>query len=201
MGARGPKTLPTKIHILRGNASKKPLGELRDGAMPLVEIPDCPKYLLPVAKKYWKHVTPLLYAEGLVAEMDRAALESLCQTYAWYVWHDTCLQRAVAIAAEKRSAWEADPANAGREWAGGDGLTTPTSTGYPVLNSHFSARRQMLSDLDRQLANFGLSPSARSRVTPSSEYPFLPGMEPGNDAPAQPTAKITSLKDFAAKGV
>jgi len=201
MGARGPKPLPGNVHRLRGNASKKPIGELVDGVQPLVEIPNCPKHVLPLAKAHWKFITPLLVDEGLIAKIDRTALELYCEAYAWYVWHDTCLQRDIKAADEKRIAWEADAANAGKPWLGGDGFQIPTPNGSFTYNPHWVGKNKSAEQVDKFLASFGMSPSARSRVTASDNYPFLPGLEPEQtgDKPAAAPAKIRSLSDFAAK--
>jgi phage terminase small subunit len=199
MGARGPKTLPAKLHILRGNASKKSLGELNDVVMPPVEIPGCPKFLLPAAKKEWKRITPLLYVEGLIAEIDRATIAIYCAAVAWYEWHETKLQEDIARVADQRAAWEADLANAGKPWTGGDGYMIPTANGNWQYNGHWVGKNKAAEQIDKYAANFGGSAAFRTRVTQSENYPFLPGMEPSKETPAQ-SAKITSLKDFAAKG-
>ena len=78
MGARGPKPLPSNVHMLRGNPSKKPSHELLDGFQPQVEIPDCPPHLLPEARKEWRRITPELERYGLISKIDRAALALYC---------------------------------------------------------------------------------------------------------------------------
>ena len=113
MGARGRKPLPANVHLMRGNASKKPIGELVDGVQPLVEIPNCPPYLLKAAKAEWKRITPLLEELGLIAKIDRATITIYCAAVAWYEWHERRLQEDIAKAEAARVAWAADPANAG----------------------------------------------------------------------------------------
>ena len=95
MGARGPKPLPSNVHALRGNASKKALGDLVDDVQPLVESPTCPAYLLPTAKKEWKRITPLLEELGLIAKIDMATLATYCASVAWFEWHERHLQAAI----------------------------------------------------------------------------------------------------------
>ena len=51
MGARGPKPLPANVHLLRGNPSKLSNADLVDALQPEVEIPNCPRHLLPEARK------------------------------------------------------------------------------------------------------------------------------------------------------
>jgi phage terminase small subunit len=200
MGARGPKPLPSNVHRLHGNASKKPIGELVDGVQPLVEIPSCPKYLLPVARAHWKFITPLLAELGLIAKIDRASLELYCQEYAWYVQHDIDYQADRKRVAAERAAWEADPANAGKPWTGGNGNMIPSVNGSMVYNPNWVFRRQAAHNVDKFLASFGMNPSARSRVTASDNYPYLPGLEPEQGTPtAVQPAKISTLADFMPK--
>ncbi len=203
MGARGPKPLPDKVHRIRGNASKKPLNEL--GAVePIVEIPGCPAHLLPEARKEWKRITPELEELGLIAKIDRAALALYCQAYAWWVWHERGLQHDIKLANEQRVAFEKkareNQAIAGElahapAWTGGDGFTIPTPNGSFTYNPHWVGKNKAAEQVDKFLQSFGLSPSARARVTPSDIYPYLPGMEP-KAGEEKRSAPIASLADF-----
>ena len=51
MGARGPRALPANVHVLRGNPSKKSVGDLMGEFQPEVEIPGAPSWLWAEAKK------------------------------------------------------------------------------------------------------------------------------------------------------
>ncbi len=178
MGVRGPKPAPANVHYLRGNPSKLRLDELTGTVQPDVEIPGCPKHLLPEAKKFWKRIAPELEKLGLVAQIDVAALALVCQEWAWLVWHENLLQRDVKLAAEKRAAWEAIPENAEKPWAGGDGFTIPTPNGSWQYSPHWVARNKHAVYLDKFLASFGMSPSSRGRVTAGNTRQLdLPGVE------------------------
>lgn len=216
-GQRGPKALPANVHLMRGNASKKPIGELVDGVQPEVAIPTWPPHLLAVARKEWKRIGPLLHELGLVAQIDRTALALYCQAYAWWVWHEVAFKRDVDRIAAKHAAFDAGERERAlqaiskggtyepREWKGGDGMMIETPNGGLTYNPHWVGKKQAASEVDKYLQSFGLSPSARARVTPSDNYPFLPGMEPAqastqNSAPAPVVpAKFGSLSDFAPK--
>lgn len=174
MGQRGPKPLPKNVHMLRGNASKRPLSDLTDSVEPDVEIPGCPKHLLPEAKKEWKRIAPELEGLGLVSKIDRTALALYCQEYAWWVWHDTALQRAIKLADQAQKDAEAK----GQVYDGGDGFTQRTPNGHLAYNPHWVARNKAAQAMDKFLASFGMSPSSRGRVTASSRQPSLPGFEP-----------------------
>jgi phage terminase small subunit len=190
MGERGPKPLPKNVHMLRGNASKLPVHALSGAIEPEIEIPGCPKHLLPEARKEWKRITPELAALGLVSRIDRSALALYCQEWAWLVWHEQMLQREVARAAEQRLQFDAaEQAKAelalargesyiAQSWTGGDGFQIPTPNGSFTYNPHWVGRNKAAAALDKFLASFGLSPSSRGRVTPSSRQAYLPGLEP-----------------------
>lgn len=189
MGQRGPRPLPPNVIRLRGasHLAKDALGSVVE---PEIEIPDCPRHLLPEAKKFWKRLTPELEKLGLVARIDQAALALVCQEWAWWVWHDALLQRDIRVAEEKREAFEAEEAAraeaaaaAGERyepaaWTGGDGFQVLTVNGNLTYNPHWVARQRHAQQLDRFLASFGMSPSSRGRVSASTKQQLdLPGME------------------------
>ena len=125
MGQRGPKPLPGNVHLLRGNASKKPLGALLDEFQPEVEIPSFPSWIWPEAKKEWKRISGELERYGLVSKLDRAALVLYCQAWAKMVWSENQLSRAMKQAETARLEAEAK----GEEYTGGDGLMIKTANG------------------------------------------------------------------------
>ena len=190
MGQRGPKPLPANVHLLRGNPSKKSMADLSGPVQPDVEIPGCPKHLLPEARKEWKRVGPELEKLGLISQLDRAALALYCQAWAWMVWHEQALQRDVRIAGQKQAEHEARESErsaaalaAGETyvptaWTGGDGFMLPTPNGSFTYNPHWVAARKHAAEVDKFLASFGMSPSSRGRVSASSNQMPLPGMEP-----------------------
>ncbi len=79
MGQRGPKAMPANVHLLRGNPSKKSFAELAGEVHPEVEIPGCPKHLLPEARKEWRRIGLELQKLGLISKLDRTALGMYCQ--------------------------------------------------------------------------------------------------------------------------
>ena len=163
MGARGPKPLPSNVHMLRGNASKKALGSLVDEFRPEVEIPDFPSWIWPEAKKEWKRISVELERYGLVSKLDRAALVLYCQAWAKMVWAERMLSRAMKAADEAREKAEKD----GQEYTGGDGLMVKTAGGNFTYSHHWVVGKHAASEVKRYLDLFGLSPSARTRVTTS----------------------------------
>ena len=164
MGARGPKPLPSNVHLLRGNPSKLPVADLVDGLQAEVEIPNCPRHLLPEARKEWKRITPELERYGLISKLDRASLSLYCQAWARWVWAEEQLQRAQTSAAAAMAEAEAK----GLPYVGGDGLTVPTPNGHMTYSPHWVVANKAMEQVNRYMANFGLDPSSRGRVNPSS---------------------------------
>lgn len=163
MATRGPKPLPANVHMLRGNASKKPLGAILNEFRPEVEIPDFPSWIWPEAKKEWKRIAMELERYGLVSKLDRAALVLYCQAWAKMVWAERALTRAMKLAEDAR----AEAESKGLEYMGGDGLMVKTANGNFTYSHHWVVGKHAASEVKRYLDLFGLSPSARSRVTVS----------------------------------
>ena len=178
MGTRGPKPMPASVHRMRGNPAKKTAAELTEEFRPDVEIPDCPRILWPEAKKHWRFLTQELWRYGLIARVDRAQLAFGCQEWARWMWAEQKIH-------EKN---DADP-------KGEAGLIEVSQSGYRMQSVYLQISTKSREAYQRVVDGFGLEPAARARVTPSNNYPYLPGMEP--EATAGNDKKITSLADFA----
>jgi P27 family predicted phage terminase small subunit len=165
-GERGPKPQPATLHLLKGNASKKPLASLLDDVVrPDVELPDCPEHLKGEARDEWARIGPHLVRLGLVSQIDRAALAGYCDAWGEYVW---ACRRIEDLNAE-------DPTgDRGRIW--------DTPSGYKQISVVQQIRNRALEQMAKYLAMFGMSPSDRSRVTAADPrgggQGELPGMEP-----------------------
>lgn len=144
MGLRGPKPLPANVHLLRGNPSKKSAAELRDGLSPDVEIPKPPRHLKGEALKEWKRVSVELEKLGLVSQIDRAVLAMYCTAWGRYVDAEAKILEL-----------------------GERGLVDVTPNGFPVQSAWLTVANKAMEQCLKYLSEFGMSPSARSRVTPS----------------------------------
>lgn len=143
MGQRGPKPLPANVHLLRGNLSKKSASQLRDGVAPPVEIPGCPRHLKGPALKEWRRVTVELEQLGLISHIDRAALAMYCTAWGRHVEAEEKIQAL-----------------------GEAGLVDETPNGFRVQSVWLNISNKAMDQCKSFLAEFGMSPSARSRVTP-----------------------------------
>ncbi len=84
MGTRGPQPTPTAQLKMRGSW----LAKTRDDEpKPDAECPRCPAWLSPKAKAVWRRVVPQLHAIGMLARVDRDAMERYCATF--ILWRET----------------------------------------------------------------------------------------------------------------
>lgn len=164
MGSRGPRPLPANVHALNRNPSKKPFADLLDSVQPEIEVPSFPKHLWPEARKEWKRIGPELVANGLISLLDRAALALYCQAWAKMVWAEGQMTRAMERAAQG----EAEAAEKGEAWKGGDGIMVPSPNGSLVYSHFWVVANKEADKVDKFLASFGMSPSSRGRVKPSN---------------------------------
>ncbi|AEJ02184.1 phage terminase, small subunit, P27 family [Nitrosomonas sp. Is79A3] len=160
MGQRGPKPLPDNVHALRGNPSKKPLGEFLGGVNPVVEIPSCPAHLNDEARKEYKRITAELKILGLISKIDRAAISAYCSAWGEVV----CCEKKIAELNAKDPKGEA-------------GLVGLTPNGYQQMSVWVQIRNRAYERMMRFASEFGMSPSSRTKATPSENQQSLPGFE------------------------
>lgn len=144
---RGRKPKPTHLKLVTANPVRKPRGvtKLKE-AKPLPFLPDAPDHLLPEAKEEWDRVSLELYHLGLLTRADRAGLAAYCQSYA--VWRQAW--SAIRKMAEK------DPLSRG--------LMIKTTGGNAIQNPLLGTANKAAADMVRYAAEFGMTPSARSRI-------------------------------------
>jgi P27 family predicted phage terminase small subunit len=166
MGKRGPKPTPTAVlrarNSWRGSVNR---GEPEFDATP----PRCPGWLDAEAKKYWAALAPWLGVADVLRRTDANALARYCTLLARWRKCEEFIQKH------------------------GDTYTVKNNKGEVVGVKEFPQVRRA-SDLAAQLvrleAEFGLTPSARSRIAvdPAAKPPAKPA--PASDAP--PTLKIAN---------
>jgi phage terminase, small subunit, putative, P27 family len=167
MGTRGPAPKPPILKLLDGNRGRRPIN-LADGVNPAVEVPSIPKHLGREARKEWKRITPRLLELGLISQIDRAALALYCQAYGRMVELDTAQGRRIDKLIER-----------GIDYYDAVEATSIMSlpSGYKQASALVSLIKSHREECLKYLAQFGLSPSARARVTPSNNQLSLPGIE------------------------
>lgn len=149
---RGRKPKPTALRVVTGNPGKRRV----NGAEPQLKsaIPTSPNQLNATAKVEWRRVSRELHEAGLLTGVDRAALAAYCQAYGRW--------------AEAERALAQDP----------EGMVITTDKGNRIQNPLLGIARRAQADMVRYAAEFGMTPSARSRVhadAPASTRPADPG--------------------------
>ena len=140
----GTKPKPTHLKLITGNPGKRRLNEAEP--KPEALIPDPPPELSADAREEWDKISPRLLAAGLLTAIDRAALAAYCQAYGRWVQ----AERALAEMAKR------DLVTAG--------LLIKTKNGNAIQNPLVGTANKAMSDMVRYATEFGMTPSARSRV-------------------------------------
>lgn len=141
---RGRKPTPTQLKVIKGT-------DRADRFNPREPTPDAarpapPQHLSEEATVEWARVSDELHTLGLISNLDRAALGAYCQAYGRWVQAERALARMAA-----------------RDLAA-SGLMIKTQSGNAIQNPLVGAANKAMADMMRYAAEFGMTPSARSRI-------------------------------------
>ena len=137
MGLRGPAPRPTALRILDGNPSKEPINLAEP--KPRVTRMRCPSWLMPEAKKEWRRIVPELRRLKLLTMVDRSGLMGYCQSFArWKQAEEVLTTEGLIFKSE--------------------------TTGYVQQRPEVSISQKQLALMRAFLHEFGLTPSARTRL-------------------------------------
>lgn len=139
---RPPK--PTHLKLIEGNPGKRKLNPHEPH--PNATLPDPPEWLTMEAAVEWMRVSEELYRLGILTGIDRGALAAVCQAFGRWQRAENALAE---IAKKDRST---------------GGLLVKTGKGSAMENPLVGIARRAMSDYVRFCAEFGMTPSARSRV-------------------------------------
>jgi P27 family predicted phage terminase small subunit len=133
----GPKPIPSKLKLLRGTFRP---GRAVDDPTEIAPDPELspPSHLDETARVEWDRVVPDLEEAGLLAGADRSLLAAYCQC--WSRW----------VAAEETLAKV--------------GQVIKTTNGNVVQNPLIGVANRAMELMHRFASEFGMSPSARTRV-------------------------------------
>lgn len=126
--------MPTALKKARGTFEQ--CKSARNEMAPPPGLPVCPKYLDKVAREFWEELVPQLAELNVLTKVDGKTLEGLCTNY------------SQAVKFQKLA--DKDPI-----------VETPWG---PKVNPAVSEARKSWALLKQFAAEFGLSPSARTRV-------------------------------------
>lgn len=136
MAVRGRKPKPTGLKVLEGNPGKRALNEYEP--RPEKKAPKCPSWLEPEAKKEWRRMCKVLETIGVLTQVDAAAFAGYCQAYAR--WKEA------------------------EEFLSKHGTIFKTPSGYIQQVPQVSIAQTYLKIMKDFCSEFGLTPSARSRI-------------------------------------
>ena len=140
MAGRGRPPKPTAVKELEGNPGKRPLN--KNEPKPKQTAPKCPSWLEPDAKKEWRRLSKELESMGLLTDVDMAAFAGYCQAYAR--WKEA------------------------EEFITQHGTIVKTPSGYWQQVPQVSIAQTYLKIMNKFCEQFGLTPSARSRISTDS---------------------------------
>lgn len=144
----GRKPKPTALKLLKGNPGGRKLNPHE--AKPKLAQPTPPDFLNDHAKGEWHRIVGTLFCNGLMTALDRSVLAAYCQSYGRWVQ----AERALARMADE----QADS---------GQALTIVTHNGTSMQNPLIGIANKAKADMVRYALEFGMTPSARSRVNAS----------------------------------
>lgn len=136
MALKGRKPKPTALKILEGNPGKRELNQKESAPTP--KAPKCPAWLDAEAKKEWRRLTKQLEDLGLLTHVDMAAFAGYCQAFAR--WKEA------------------------EEFISKHGTIVKTPSGYWQQVPQVSIAQTYLKIMNKLCEQFGLTPSARSRI-------------------------------------
>jgi P27 family predicted phage terminase small subunit len=136
------KRKPTRVKELEGNPGRRPLP--KDEPQPNIteKIPRPPRHLSNPAKKEWKSMAAKLHRLGLLTEIDTAVLALYCQAYGRWIEAEEKLEKT--------------------------GLVIKTTNGNIVHSPYASIARTSMLDCHKYAVEFGMTPSARAKVSVST---------------------------------
>lgn len=143
----GRKPTPTHLKLVRGNPGKRALPKKGDEIPVVIEEVTPPPFLSDDAKVEWGRLLQALVTLKLVSQLDRAALAAYCQAYGRWAQ----AERALAAMRERD--------------ANTHGLLVKTTGQNVVQNPLVGIANKAMSDMVRYAAEFGMTPSARVRLT------------------------------------
>ena len=155
MANPGPRPKPTQIRLLESDQSTRRIEV--DDFRPIAAIPDCPPHLTGEAEREWHRLSEELIRYGMISKVDRGVLAMICTTWARYVEAEEMIERTAKA-------------------AGGSGLFVKSPNGYPIQSPWLAVSTKAMELYRAFLCEFGLSPAARSRVTPGEVQLQLPGL-------------------------
>ncbi|WP_193063448.1 phage terminase small subunit P27 family [Oceanobacillus oncorhynchi] len=142
MSNAGRPSKPTNLKILQGNPGGRPLNENEPVPVTEEDVPKPPSYLSTHAKNEWKRIVPEMQRLGIFTAIDHPSLAGYCQAYGRFIEAEKILKK--------------------------EGLTFKSPNGYVQQRPEVSISNNALKTMREFASQFGLTPSARSRIDTSA---------------------------------
>jgi len=143
---RGRKPKPNHLRVIEGNPGKRAINP-NEPKPPISEGLTPPTHLNSDGKREWRRIARQLELLGLLSDIDRGALGAYCQSYG-----------IEAQASRGLKAYARTPA--GKKL----GMLAETPSGALIQHPLVGVARRARLDMVKFAAEFGMTPSARSRV-------------------------------------
>lgn len=149
---KGKKPKATKLEIIEGNPSKRPLKKEPDVSS---DIPTPPDHLDAYAREEWERLAPGLHVLGLLYQVDRAVFAAYCAAYSRWRTAEEALQEKGKL----------------RPGGASSALTSRSSRGSLTKSPYVRISEESAKAMVKYAAEFGFTPSARARlaVSPAGE--------------------------------
>jgi len=134
---RGPKPKPTALKKRAGNPGHRPLNE-HEPRLPRA-IPPMPRTLTMPARKVWKRLAIQLFNAGVLTELEQTVLAALSEEWATWLMAKRLLSK--------------------------HGLVALTAGGSYKPSPYIAISNAALANILRILAELGMTPSSRTRVS------------------------------------
>lgn len=161
MGERGRPKTPTALIELAGNPGHRAKASLQDEPKPEATLPQCPRGMSGIAKKEWIRITRHLYDLGLVTEIDLMALAVYCDAVQMYIVMRKFIKK-------QRKYLDANGKEKASQQINGTVLRGEAAYFYgrnSQTQSEYNAMKAAADTILQISKQFGMTPSARSRMT------------------------------------
>jgi P27 family predicted phage terminase small subunit len=142
----GPRPMPIRLKLLRGNPGKRALKGVFEPPRP-PEPPEPPEFLSGHALAEWRRIASGLALFGLLTDLDVMPLAAYCTSY--QRWRDAEELLAELAKVDDRAR----------------GLLIKGSKGQARSNPLVQIAREAANDMVRFAGEFGFSPAARARIS------------------------------------
>ena len=139
----GPPPKPTKLRLLQGNPSRRPINTNEPQPTSIQKTPPAPKYLRRTGRAEWRRVAKLLVNLGLLTDLDLTALGAYCASYQRWLTAEKTLEK--------------------------DGMAFTAPTGQVKRSPYLLIAREAMADMRGFMQEFGMTPASRSRVEVSGK--------------------------------